>query len=97
MVVANGIAAVESAAVALTVVQPIGFGRSLPVYYAPGVPLTVRLSSSLIGSAAAGYSYAVEDYPPDNWVVGPLSGGGQPIPRVGRLNLARSSTSPTNC
>lgn len=47
--------------------------RQLPAGYSPGAKLTVVLQASPPTTANA---YAVEDFPPANWVVGPTSDGG---------------------
>jgi sugar lactone lactonase YvrE len=68
---------VESNPVALTVLPPIGYGRKLPIYYAPQAGFAVRLETTSPGlNGVAAYAYAVEDTPPSGWVVSQISDGG---------------------
>jgi hypothetical protein len=70
------VASAESASVTLEVVNPIGFNRSLPLHYAPDRALTVRLDSVAPGGGGGSYAYAIEEFPPEGWIVGQVGADG---------------------
>jgi sugar lactone lactonase YvrE len=84
--VSNLAGSTESMAATLTVIDPITFARSLPVYYAPEVKLTVRLESAGLAGFER-YAYALEDSPPPNWSVGAVSEGGSYDPSSGKVKF----------
>ncbi len=85
--VRNPVAAVESAAITLSVVNPIRFDRTLPLYYVPGIAVPVRLETTLGATSDGGYAYAIEDEPPANWTVGKISSGGSYDPTNHRVKF----------
>jgi hypothetical protein len=74
--VTNRVGFVQSQAATLTVVPPITAERVLPIFYSPGVALTVRLQTVVGTEGGEAYAYAVEDTPPSGWTVAKLSKGG---------------------